>query len=51
MVAIDQWTKLDNEYAILTTYPSEIKTGLDEYGNPLTESAPIICNTRIPGIA
>ena len=47
MVAIEQWEKLENEYAILTTYPSEIKTGLDEYGNPLTESAPIICNTRL----
>ena len=47
MVAVDQWLKLDDEYAILTTYPSEIKTGLDEYGNPFTESAPIICNTRL----
>ena len=47
MVAIDQWTKLDNENAILTRYPSEIITSLDEYGNPLTESAPITCNARL----
>eukprot|EP01084_Bolivina_argentea_P056809 103905_1 len=47
MIAIEQWSSLDNEYAILSTYPSEIASGLDEYGNPLTQSAPIICNTRM----
>ena len=47
MVVIEQWTKLNNEYAILSTYPSEVKSGLDEYGNPQRDTAPVICNTRL----
>lgn len=35
IVAIEQWESLDNEYAILTTYPSEVKTAMDENGNSL----------------
>ncbi|ETO21704.1 hypothetical protein RFI_15499, partial [Reticulomyxa filosa] len=47
--AIKQWESLKNEYAILTTYPSEVTLSMDEDGNSKVDTAPIICDTKILG--
>jgi len=47
-VAIRQWENLHNDYAILTTYPSDTKS-ISENGDSLVKTAPIICKTKLLG--
>jgi len=45
-IVIEQFNNLNNDYAILSTYPSDIKQ-IDSNGNSKARTAPIICKTRL----
>ena len=46
-IVVKQWKKLDNEMAVLTTYPSEVKKSVNIDGDSVVKTAPIICNTKL----
>eukprot|EP00493_Phyllostaurus_siculus_P027943 UN28291 len=46
-IVVKQWKKLNNEMAVLTTYPSEVKKSVNIEGDSVVKTAPIICNTKL----
>jgi len=48
-IAIKQWSALENDMAVLTTYPSEVTKSVNTEGDSIVKTAPIICNTQMGG--
>jgi len=45
--AIGQFKRIKNDYAVMSTYLSNFYGGIDDKGNALTRTAPIICETKM----
>merc|ERR1711957_736793 len=46
---IKQWNATKNEYAVLSTYLTDLQGSIDEKGNSLRSTRPIMCNTGFEG--
>ena len=47
--AIAQWRAARNEYAVLSTYPTDVQGSLDSHGHSLRQTRPIMCNSDFEG--
>ena len=45
-IAITSWSKLNNDMAVLTTYPGEVTRSVNSEGDSIVLTAPIICDTK-----
>lgn len=48
-VIVKQWNATGNDYAVITTYPSEVTGAMTEKGDALHSSTPLLCSSHFVG--